>query len=354
MDKLDYIIVGQGITGTCLAVMLMERGKKIKIIDNRHAYSSTKIAAGIINPVTGRKYVKSWMMDTLLPFAKEFYMNIELQLGMQLMFETEIKRNMPSIAAVNEWMARCQDVHYDDYVGEVTPDKILSNYVYSDHGFSKIKNVLRIDIALMIQKFRSIFLDLDILIEDEFDHIDLEHKDGVLYQGVKAEKIIFCEGYRSIYNPYFRNLPFIPLKGEVVELKIPDLNLDCILRHDRFLVPMGNDIYWTGGGYEREIINEEPTEAYMLELKKDLDRFLKCDYEILSHRAAVRPAVKDRKPILGEHSEYKNIFICNGMGTKGASLAPYFCNHLIDHLENGSEILAEVHIDRFRNVGHSE
>jgi len=352
VSKLDYIIVGQGITGTCLALMLIQKGKSVKLIDNHHRYSSTKIAAGIINPVTGRKYVKSWMIDILLPFAKAFYQNVEHTFDLKLVYETEIKRNMPSITAVNDWMARCQDPVYDAYVKEVKQEQSLSKSVFSKYGFSTIKNVLRVDISKLIQEFRQNCLENSLLLEEEFEYLDLTHTNGIEYRGLEANTLIFCEGYRSIYNPYFRNLPFVPLKGEVITLEIPSLKLENILRHDRFLVPLGQDKYWTGGGYERENIDQEPTKEYLQELKKDLDDFLKCDYKILSHKAAVRPAVKDRKPILGEHPDYRNIYICNGMGTKGASLAPYFCNHLLEHIEEDAELMPEVDIKRFVNTSH--
>jgi len=71
--KFDYIIVGQGICGTFLSWNLLKAGKKILVIDEPYQSSSTKVASGIINPVTGRRVVTTWMIEELLPFAFNAY-----------------------------------------------------------------------------------------------------------------------------------------------------------------------------------------------------------------------------------------------------------------------------------------
>ena len=60
MDTLDYIIVGQGIAGSCLAFELLERGAKIEIFDESWRDAACLVAAGVINPITGKRLVKSW------------------------------------------------------------------------------------------------------------------------------------------------------------------------------------------------------------------------------------------------------------------------------------------------------
>lgn len=348
MDKVDYLIIGQGISGTCLALHLLEKGKSIKIIDNGYKSSSTVLAAGMINPITGRKYVKSWLIDTLLEYAKRFYSQCELQFGEKIQYPTTIKRNMPNIQAVNDWMARCQDDAYVPYVEAVSHEAVIAGNIYSEFGFATIKNALRIDLALLLQAAKASFIRKNIFQEEDFNYNALVLGDCLQYKNLKADRVIFCEGYKVDGNPFFNTLPFAPVKGEVVELLIPDLELDFVLRHERFLIPLGRNKYWTGGGYEKQDLTQEPTKYFMDKLLNDLDGFLQCPYEVLSHRAGVRPAVRDRKPILGAHIDYANVYICNGMGTKGASLAPYFTHHLVEHLEHGQTLNPSVDIQRFQ------
>ena len=67
--QVDYLIIGQGICGTMLSWFLHKEGKTFLIIDDNNENASSKIAAGIINPVTGRRYAYTWMIDEVMTFA---------------------------------------------------------------------------------------------------------------------------------------------------------------------------------------------------------------------------------------------------------------------------------------------
>jgi nucleoside-diphosphate-sugar epimerase len=62
---MNYLIVGQGIAGTNLTFTLLERGNSVTIADNPQEFSSSKVAAGLFNPITGRKMSKTWLADSL-------------------------------------------------------------------------------------------------------------------------------------------------------------------------------------------------------------------------------------------------------------------------------------------------
>ena len=66
----DYLIIGQGLAGSLLAWELIQRDCKVVIIDNGKENAS-QVAAGLINPITGMRFVKSADVDTLLPAAKQ-------------------------------------------------------------------------------------------------------------------------------------------------------------------------------------------------------------------------------------------------------------------------------------------
>jgi 2-polyprenyl-6-methoxyphenol hydroxylase-like FAD-dependent oxidoreductase len=67
----DFIIVGQGAAGTFLSWYLLKEGFDIIVIDQVDKKAASYTAAGMINPVTGRRIVKSWMIDEIMPFAFE-------------------------------------------------------------------------------------------------------------------------------------------------------------------------------------------------------------------------------------------------------------------------------------------
>ena len=81
--KVDFLIIGQGISGTWLSYYLQKEGKSFVIIDKANNNSPSSVSAGIINPVTGRRMVKVWMAEDILPFAWKAYTEIgpELKTG---------------------------------------------------------------------------------------------------------------------------------------------------------------------------------------------------------------------------------------------------------------------------------
>ena len=68
---------------------------------------------------------------------------------------------------------------------------------------------------------------------------------------------------------------------------------------------------------------------------------------LLDQQAGIRPTVKDRRPLIGRHEEKSNLYIFNGMGTRGVMLAPFFANQLAKHIEEGESLDPEVDIKRF-------
>jgi len=52
----DFLIVGQGLAGSLMAWELMQRGKTVLIVDNG-LENASRVAAGLINPVTGMRFV---------------------------------------------------------------------------------------------------------------------------------------------------------------------------------------------------------------------------------------------------------------------------------------------------------
>ena len=51
MEAVDYIVVGQGLAGSAVAVQLLQRKKRVLVIDQPTGNSSSRIAAGLFNPM---------------------------------------------------------------------------------------------------------------------------------------------------------------------------------------------------------------------------------------------------------------------------------------------------------------
>src|SRR5690606_32210343 len=128
--------------------------------------------------------------------------------------------------------------------------------------------------------------------------------DKVQWREIVARKIIFCEGYQAIQNPFFRWLPFAPVKGEILTVRIKDFIQDSILNKKVFVLPLGNDLYKVGATFDW-VLNTETTEKGKEELSNKLKELIKVPFEIIGQEAGIRPAVKDRRPLIGIHPGYR-------------------------------------------------
>jgi glycine/D-amino acid oxidase-like deaminating enzyme len=187
------------------------------------------------------------------------------------------------------------------------------------------------------------------LLEEKFSFSDLaEESDSITYKDIKARKIIFCEGANAIQNPYFKFFPFQLAKGECLILRIEDFYSDRIINSEVLIMPLPEkNLYYVGATHEWYFDDDQPSEKGKNELLGNLSAVLKLPFEIVEHKAAIRPTVKDRRPFIGFHPEFPDIGIFNGMGTKGISLAPYFAKHFTKHLLYQKPLQPEVDIKRF-------
>jgi glycine/D-amino acid oxidase-like deaminating enzyme len=186
------------------------------------------------------------------------------------------------------------------------------------------------------------------LLSEQFNFEDLSiYDDGVNYKTIEAKNIIFCEGIKGTENPYFKHLPFNGAKGQVLIVRIPNFKPSKIFKHRLFFVPLKEDLFWVGATNENQYTDDLPTEKGRVNLEKKLQKIVKVPYEIISHQAAIRPNIKDRRPLIGRHPLFHRLFIFNGLGTKGSSLAPYFAHHFVMHLLHEEPLMKVVDIERF-------
>lgn len=342
----SYIIVGQGLAGTTLAWQLYKENISFVIIDNHHQHCASKVAAGLYNPVVFKRMVKSWMVDDLLPVADAFYANCEEFLQIKCWHKLPIKKIFVNEEEKNLWRKKSAD---NPYLGAIA-DTFTINEIDSKEGLGEVKDAGWLDVPLFLEKSKQFFLEKNLLLQQQFIYEDVLVKDEfVEYKNIKAKGIVFCEGFQILNNPYFSELPLIPTKGEVLTLEINNFKPACTLNKGVFLLPMQNNTFKCGATYEWHTTKAETTEKGRNELEEKLQKFLKAKYHIKQHEAGIRPTVIDRRPLLGQHAQYKNMYVFNGLGTKGVMLGPYFAALMKDYIIQKIELPNEVNIKRFQN-----
>ncbi len=353
MKQINYIIVGQGLAGTILAQTLLKQNKSILVIDEPALSNASRIAAGLYNPVVFKRLVKSWMADELIPCMDEFYAGAEKLLNQKFYFKKRIVKPFAEEQERTLWEKKVNE-EVGRYLSAIIFDHFQNESIHNPLGVSEILEGGNLNTALFLNCFRNYFSQNDCLLEETFDYNRVSFSENkVVYKDIEADKIIFCEGYKTIDNPYFSWLPFKLTKGEILTVKIPDFKIDdeFVLNKGVFILPLGNNIYKVGATYEWNDLTEKTTEKGKLELEDKLKKVIKLPFEIIDQQAGIRPTVLDRRPLIGIHSENNKLAVFNGMGTKGVMLVPHFANQFADFLINNIPLNKEVDIDRFNKSG---
>ena len=343
--KLDYIIVGQGLVGTWLSYYAQLEGKTFIVINDSNIPAASKVASGVINPVTGRRIVQTWMIDTFLPFALKAYANLGAQLNTTIVKEAPVVLIHPSLQMQESFEYR---YHHENVYLQKNNAADFEAFVHTPFGTGQINQSVWIDLNSMLTGWRQKLINHQQYLEQRFDLDDLKITDaGVEWKGIHAKRILFSDGIGSMQNKYFKGLPFAPNKGEALIVEIKDLPNQAIYKHNLSIVPWKDQLFWVGSNYEWDYKDTTPSNAFRTKMEAALTQLLKISFTIVDHIAGLRPANQERRPFVGMHPTYSAIGICNGMGTKGCSLAPYFAHALIAHCETGSPIHPEANLERF-------
>src|ERR1700722_11248029 len=132
-EQTDVLIVGQGISGTFLSLELERAGISHLVIDERRPFSASRAAAGLINPVTGRRIVTTWMIDELLPFAVEVYGRLEGVLGHSFLQAATVTDFFPTAQMLLAFLQRLEEG--GPYLRLPADDHAWDGVFYSDLGY---------------------------------------------------------------------------------------------------------------------------------------------------------------------------------------------------------------------------
>lgn len=347
---IDILIIGQGICGTMLSWFLQKAGKSFLIIDDNNADAPSKVSAGIINPVTGRRFVYSWMIDTVMPFATQTYKEVGNFFNQEMIVQKDIIDFFPSPQMLDAFTTRLTE--NDTYLHSYPDQNRFNQFFYYDFGCGKISPAYIADISGVIYKWHKHLKQKNLLLRESFDYTTLSvEKDFISYNGIYAQKIIFCDGINSANAPWFNVLPFSPSKGEMLLIESEELTNEHIFKKGMILAPLFQEnLFWVGSSYQWEYGHANPTNEFLEQTKTLLDQWLKMPYKILDHKAALRPSTLERRPFVGFHPQYSSIGILNGMGTKGTSLAPFFANQLVQNILTDAPITKEADVKRFTRI----
>ncbi|WP_066756843.1 NAD(P)/FAD-dependent oxidoreductase [Crocinitomix algicola] len=336
MQKKDEnVIVGWGLAGAVLAWTAYFKGRSFRVFDSGSNHC-TRVAAGLVNPIIFKRLTKSWNVDKLMPFAGDFYEKIQRELEVELLSYKNILRVLRDVEEENDWAVKVNDPDFKSYMGH--ENSTTMEKIYAPNGFGKVKTFGNLKTGLFLDASKRFFINKGVkFIEDKFSYANLNEE----------ELYFFCEGAEIGSNPFFNYLPMKPTHGEV--LIIRSFNYSCMetVNKNLFILPIGDNLYKIGSTYNWELNQPIPTKEGKDDLLSRLKMFANFDFEIVDHQAGIRPTVADRRPLVGMHPKHKNVYVFNGLGTKGVMIAPYYGKQFLDFVFEGGILDDEVNIRRY-------
>jgi len=345
----DYLILGQGLAGSLLGWNLMQQGCRVMLIDNDHASSSSMVAAGLINPLAGRRLVLPPDMDAWLEAAADTYNGLEQSAGKRLYHQLDMLRLFQDPGQLRFWERLQKQPAARNFFGEACVSDGCGQGIHAPLGGFTQYHTGYVDLPGLLDHLREQFMQANALTTGSLDYADISlEQNMVCWRQFSADQLVCCEGWRAQTNPWFNWLPFTPDKGEFLTLKGGTLP-EHIINGRHMAVPLTTGSLRFGSTHEHEKLDNQPTNGGREQLLTGLEQLLSNgnDFQVTAHQAGVRPATQDRQPLLGTHPEYSNLHIFNGFGAKGTLTIPWHAQLFSDYLERKASLPETVDITRF-------
>ncbi len=315
-----WTIVGQGLAGTCLAWALWKRGAPFLLID-RGAGGSSRVAAGMVNPITGKNFEPSWRIAEFLPDALAFYAAVEKLIGRTLWHPFPVLRLAGS---EKEWRKIVSKLE----APEVAP--WVRGVVAAPEGWTgavELSGGGRLDTRAFMDGSRGFFEGLGCY---QAGDVPL---DQILPNGIR------CKGAAGLMAGNYG--PHRCAKGEILTIRAAGWDETHIrIGAGGWLVPQGGGVFRVGSTYEWHELDELPTAKGRLRVEEIASRLGGAAFEVVGHDAGVRPILRRSQPLIGPLDGGGWMF--NALGSKGSLYAPGMADRLAGWLLDGTEPEPEV------------
>ncbi|MGD8428036.1 MAG: FAD-dependent oxidoreductase [Balneolaceae bacterium] len=357
----DYCILGAGIAGLSLADALMQRDLSVTVIDKESiAAGASGTPGGLVNPATGRRATKTWKAEqcyeaissTLKKIQsttdKEFYRNNGLLRPALL---EKMAKKMRAQFENTTWPKGWCQWKTEEEIKEMHPGiNCVDGGLWLPIGITvNVGKYLQAYATFLKDKGAKIFLSEPPQKIDKANHWQIELDNTT----IKARNLVFATGHSTKELPFWDWLPLHLIKGQVATFKSVDgpLSFSHSISSLGYMARTGKpDIIVQGSTYEHDFNHLSPDVEGEKYLRKRMRRTLPQLEKVvitIDQWAGARTSTPNKKPILGQHPENKNLYVFTGLGSKGLMYGRFLADHYVDHLLEGRKLYPEVDIKRF-------
>ncbi len=338
---MNVLIIGQGLAGSALAWRLLHRGASCLVVDRPLNETASRVAAGLVNPLTGRKVRPEWRQSECLSEADAYYRETEEELGGAWWQRIPIWRELETPDLEEMWRERQIAPDSSAFAGPILPWP--HGWQGRGHAaYTRGGAVLHAEVLVNAQ--RRWLTEQGAFEEGEVAPSDIVRQDAeFVWRGKKYDRVVWCIGYETAKT---LNLPALESrlsKGTIADISLPDFEWDAgVLHFGHWLVKHGS-VWRLGATYEWAW--ESPNEADTLavhELLTDLACRYRGRVEVIRARSAVRPIIRYSQPVAGALPDCPGQYIFSGLGSRGVTTSPWVSRLLADHLLDGTPLPEDV------------
>lgn len=291
------------------------------------------MAAGMINPITGKNFEPSWRLAEFLPEALNFYAKVENQIGRKLWYPFPVLRLAGTDKEWRKIISKLGSAAVAPWIkGEVaTPDGWA--------GAVEVQGGGRLDTRAFLEGSR------------EFFEAQGCYRSGEVSTEIAGPHEIRCEGAAGLMTTRYG--PHRCAKGEILTVRAPDWDESRIrVGAGGWLVPQGGGVFRVGSTYEWNDLDELPTEKGKRRVGEIASKLGGEVFEVIGHDAGVRPILRRSQPLIGPMNGGGWMF--NALGSKGALYAPGMAMKLMTWLLNDIAPEPEVDFRVFLKQSHGD
>lgn len=325
-QKVDNLIVGLGLAGSAVAWTLYRTGQSVFVVDSEHNLAASRVAAGLVTPVTGKRLVKSPEYEAEWTQATEFYRWVEEKTGTKLFKERPMIRLFSDETARDEFRQRSDVDAIEEWCG------VLQKGGEEQPGI-KMSPAGRLDVEGYLNATKRFFTQ-----QGCYEHAVFEDRKWRANQptkvgtaNIKAGRLILATG--AVTSSHFADVPNNPSRGDILTVRIPDYQRSETVHRSIWIAAEQDGCQTVGSTYDWKDVRPIPTEAGKQEVLQKLGRIIDGDVKVIGHKAGVRPTMKDYEPVVGDHPDHPNVYILNGLGSKGTLRAPTMAAELLTVME---------------------
>lgn len=341
----DLLIIGGGLAGSQTAFFAHQNGLSFDLVHDTTSHCASRIATGLINPIVLRHITLSWNASEVIPLAIDHYRKLSFKFNSSIFEDKPIYRPLYEEGELNTWLSKEKEDRFKAYLSH--EPSLDTQHIRTPISWGKINSSGRVNTEILLQELHNFYKGTDSFIDIAFDLSQLNLTDDTItFRDTHYKNVIFAQGHQHVNNALFSDIPLNQTKGEIHTYK-NNYKTQYLISRGVFIVPISETELEIGSTFNWEDKDWEATTAGQKEIEQKLEKTISKKLDHISGKAGLRPTSKDRRPVIGAHKAYKNVFIHNGLGTKGVSLSPYTAKALVDHITSGKPIPIEIDIKRF-------